>query len=172
MDGGTHTSSNWSPCTPANRHAEACACAHQVLSERFIAQLVNARFGSILLNATVVGQVGLLFIPVSMILDLLSDPAAHALPQPARDAICAHHEALAGWFRRAASWVRSGEGAAEVSGALPKPPDLSGRSDHLTALVTWYGLLDHDIRDILEDAGPQAQSVISPSVGGALHAAG
>jgi hypothetical protein len=76
-----------------------------------------------------------------MILDLRADPAEHNLPQPARDAICAHHEALAGWLQQAVSWVRSGEGAGEVLGGLPEPPVLSGPGDHLAALATWYGLL-------------------------------
>ena len=56
------------------------------------------------------------FIPISAILDLRTGPAGHDLPQPTRDTICAHTEALAAWFQRAASWVRSGEGADEVAG--------------------------------------------------------
>ena len=124
------------------------------------------------IDAAVVEQVGRLFIPVSAILDLLTDPAGRDLPQPTRDAICAHHQALAAWFRRAASWVRSGEGAGEVAGGLPEPPVLSGPGDHLTALATWYGLLHQDIRKILDEVGPQPQPVIAPSVGEALHAAG
>ena len=92
--------------------------------------------------------------------------------EPTQDAIRAHHLALAGWFRQAASWTRSGEGAGEVVAGLPEPPILSGPDDHLTALATWYGLLHQDIRRILDEVGPQPQPVTSPPVGGALHAAG
>ena len=74
------------------------------------------------IDATVVEQIGRLFIPVTMILDLLADPAGHELPQSTRNAICAHHEALAAWFGQALSWVHSGEGADKVLGGLPGPP--------------------------------------------------
>jgi hypothetical protein len=89
-----------------------------------------------------------------------------------RYAIRAHHQALAGWFRKAASWARSGEGAGEVVDGLPEPPILSGPGDQLTALATWYGLLHQDIRRILDEVGPRRDPVIAPSVGRALHAAG
>jgi multidrug resistance protein MdtO len=124
------------------------------------------------IDATVVEQIGRLFIPVSMILDLRADPAGHGLPQSARDAICAHHEALAQWFRQAMSWVRSGEGADEVSGSLPEPPTLSGPGDHLAALATWYCILHQDIRRILDEVGPQPRPAVTPSLGGAFHAFG
>ena len=124
------------------------------------------------IDATVVEQIGRLFIPVSMILDLRADPAEHDLPQPARDAIYAHHEALAGWFQQATSWVRSGEGAGEVLGGLPEPPVLSGPGDHLAALATWYGLLHQDIRSILDEVGPKPPPAITPSLGDAFHAIG
>ena len=80
--------------------------------------------------------------------------------------------ALAGWFRQAASWTRSGEGAGEVVDGLAEPPILSGPGDHLTALATWYGLLHQDIRKILNEVGPQSQPVTVPPVGDALHATG
>jgi multidrug resistance protein MdtO len=124
------------------------------------------------IDAAVVEQIGRLFIPVTMILDLRSDPAEHELPQPTRDAICAHHEALAQWFRQAMLWVRSGEGADEVLGALPEPPVLSGPGDHLAALATWYGLLDRDIRKILDEVGPHPPPAIAPSLGEEFHAFG
>jgi multidrug resistance protein MdtO len=122
------------------------------------------------INAAVVEQVGRLFIPILAILDLRTDLAAQDLPQPMQDAIRAHHQALAGWFRQAASWTRRGEGAGEVAAGPPEPPALSGPGDHLTALATWYGVLHQDIRKILDEVGPQPQSVIEPSVGDALHA--
>jgi multidrug resistance protein MdtO len=124
------------------------------------------------IDATVVEQVGRLFIPVSAIIDLRADPAGLDLPQPTHDALRAHHQALAAWFGQAASWVRSGEGAEEVVAGLPEPPTLSGAGDQLTALATWYRLLHEDIRKILDEVGPQPQPVTVPSVGDALHAAG
>lgn len=125
------------------------------------------------IDAVLVEQVGRLFIPISAILDLRADPAWHEPPGPMRDAICAHHWALAAWFRRAASWVRSGEGAEEVFSGLPEPPVLSGPGEHLAARTTWYRLLHDDIRDVLDRVGPQEQPVRSePSVAGVLHASG
>jgi hypothetical protein len=119
----------------------------------------------------VVEQVGRLFIPVSAILDLRTDRAGHDLPEETRGALRAHHQALAGWFRQAASWTSSGEGASEVVAILPEPPTLSGRSDQLTALEIWYRLLYQDIRKILDKVGPQPWPVTAP-VGDALHATG
>ncbi|MBV9814873.1 MAG: FUSC family protein [Alphaproteobacteria bacterium] len=124
------------------------------------------------IDAAVVEQVGLLFIPISLILDLRADSGWRDLSEPMRDAIGAHHQALAGWFRQAASWVRSGEGASEVIDGLPEPPTLSGAGDHLAALATWYRLLHQDIRKILDEVGPQPQPAMAPPVGDALHAAG
>jgi hypothetical protein len=79
---------------------------------------------------------------------------------------------MAEWFRKAASWVRSGEGGGEVVDGLPEPPILSGPGDQLTALAAWYGVLHQDLRNILDEVGPQPQPVIAQSVADALHAAG
>jgi len=79
--------------------------------------------------------------------------------------------ALAAWFRQAA-WTRSGEGARELLDGLSEPPILSGPGDHLIALATRYGVLHQDIHNILDEVGPQPQSVIAPRVGDALHATG
>ena len=152
---------------------QAIAQARAVLvNDPFETSEVRRAVGRRPIDATVVEQVGRLFIPVSAILDLRTDLAGHELPQPMHDAIRAHHQALAAWFQQAASWVRSGEGADEVSGGLPEPPALSGPGDHLAAFATWYRLLHEDIRKILDEVGPQPQPVIAPSVGDALHAAG
>jgi multidrug resistance protein MdtO len=124
------------------------------------------------IDATVAEEVGRLFIPVSAILDLCTELAGHDLPQPTQDALHAHHQALVAWFRQAASWTRSGEGADAVSAGLPEPPALSGPGDHLIALATWYRLLHEDIRKILDEVGPQPQPLTAQSVGDALHAAG
>jgi multidrug resistance protein MdtO len=154
---------------------QAIAQARAVLvNDPFETSEVRRAVGRRPIDTAVVEQVGRLFIPVLAILDLRTDLAGHDLPQPTQDAICAHHQALTGWFRQAASWTRSGEGAGEVAVGLPEPPILSDPGDHLTALATWYGLLHQDIRKILDEVGPQPQPqpVITPSVGDALHAAG
>jgi hypothetical protein len=110
------------------------------------------------IDASAVEQIGRLFIPVSVIVALRADPAGHDdLPKAAREAISAHHQALVEWFERAASWVRGGERASEVIGGLPEPPVLSGLSDHVVVLATWYGLLHQDISNILSEIGPQPE---------------
>src|SRR5215471_5834505 len=147
---------------------QAIAQARAVLvNDPFETREVQRAVGRRPIDATVVEQVGRLFIPVSAILDLRADPAGLDLPQPTHDALRAHHQALAAWFRQAASWTRSGEGA--VSAGLPEPPTLSGPGDHLAALATWYRLLHEDIRNILDEVGPQPQPAIARSVGDALH---
>jgi len=123
------------------------------------------------IDASVVEQLGRLFIPVSVILGLRTDPSEHNLPNPTRDVICAHHRALAGWFGRAASWVRSGEGASEVLYGLPEPPALVGPGEDVTTLATWYRILHADIRALLEEAGPQPQPLVAPPLGDAFNAA-
>jgi multidrug resistance protein MdtO len=165
--------------SPAARSAaemafgQAIAQARAVLvNDPFETREVQRAVGRRPIDAIVVEQVGRLFIPISAIVDLRTDLAGHDLPHPTQDAIRAHHQAMAAWFRQAASWTRSGEGAGEVVGGLPEPPALSGPGDHVTALATWYGLLHQDIRKILDEVGPKPQSGIEPSVGGALHAAG
>src|ERR1700724_3226760 len=129
-----------------------------LVNDPFETSEVRRAVGRRPIDATVVEQVGRLFIPISALLDLRTDLAGHELPQPGHDAIRAHHQALAAWFRQAASWTRSGEGAGEVVGGLPEPPALSGLGDHLTALSTWYGVLHQDIRKILDEVGPHPQS--------------
>jgi hypothetical protein len=124
------------------------------------------------IDVAVVEEVARLFIPILAILDLRTDRAGHDLPHPTQEAIRAHHQALAEWFRQAASWTRSGEGADEVAAGPAEPPTLSGAGDHLAALATWYRLLHEDIRKILDEVDPQSQPVTSPSVRNALHAAG
>jgi multidrug resistance protein MdtO len=124
------------------------------------------------INAIIVSQIGRLFIPAAMLLDLMTLPVGRDLPQSTRDAISAHQRALAAWFQRAASWVRSGEGAAEVAVSLPEPPILSGAGDGHTAFATWYRVLDEDIRKILDEIGPQPEPVVTPHARNAFHAAG
>jgi multidrug resistance protein MdtO len=152
---------------------QAIAQARAVLvNDPFETSEVRRAVGRRLIDATVVEEVGRLFIPISTILDLRTDLAGQELPQPMHDAIRAYHQALASWFRQAASWTRSGEGAGEVVGGLPEPPALSGPGDHLMTLATWYGVLHQDIRKILDEVGPQPQPGIAPPVGDAFHATG
>jgi multidrug resistance protein MdtO len=152
---------------------QAIAQARAVLvNDRFETREVRRAAGRRPIDASVVERVGRQFIPILAILDLRADPGWRELSQPIRDAICAHNQAMAEWFRKAASWVRSGEGAGEVVEGLPEPPNLSGPGDHLTALATWYGVLHQDIRKVLDEIGPRRQPVIEPSVEDALHAAG
>jgi multidrug resistance protein MdtO len=164
---------------PAKRTAAVAAFGQAIAQAR--AALVNEPFETSLLrravrrrqiDATVVEQVGLLFIPVSTILDLRAHLARGALAPTTQDAIRAHDQALATWFRRAASWTRSGEGAEEVIRSLPQEPNLSGPGDQLMALATWYRVLHQDIGKILDEVGPQSKAATAPSIGDALHAAG
>ena len=176
VDLGAQTSGEISPAArsvAAAAFGQAIAQARAVLvNDPFETREVRRVVGRRPIDAAVAEGVGRLFIPVSAILDLRTDLAGHDLPQPMHDAIRAHHQALAGWFRQAASWTRSGEGAGEVAAGPPAPPALSGPGDHLTALATWYGVLHQDIRKILDEVGPQPQSVIEPPFGDAVRAAG
>ena len=152
---------------------QAIAQARAVLvNDPFETRAVRRAAGRRPIDATVVEQIGRLFIPISVFLDLRTDLSRHDLTQPTEDAIRAHNQALAAWFREAASWVCTGEGAGEVVDGLPEPPMLSGTGDYLTALATWYGVLHQDIRKILDEVGPQPQPVTAASVRDALHAAG
>jgi len=152
---------------------QAIAQARAVLvNDPFETREVRRVVGRRPIDAAVADQVGRLFIPILAILDLCADPGLRQLSESMRDAIRAHHQALARWFRQAASWARSGEGAGEVVDGLPEPPILTGPGDHLTALATWYGLLHQDIRKILDEVGPEATPLIQQPVGDALHAAG
>ena len=98
------------------------------------------------------------------------------LPRPARvvgvnvagEATRVRVEAQLVRWRTTPEWLIAGE----VAGGLPEPPALSGPGDHLTALATWYGVLHHDIRKILDEVGPQPPPVIAPSVGNPFHATG
>jgi multidrug resistance protein MdtO len=143
-----------------------------LVNDPFETREVRRAVGGRPIDVAVVVEVARLFIPISSLLDLLTDLARHDLPQPMKDALRTHHQALADWLRRAASWTRSGVGADAVTAGPAEPPALSGPGDYLAALATWYRLLHEDIRKILDEVAPQPQPVIAPSVGGALHAAG
>jgi hypothetical protein len=124
------------------------------------------------IDATVVAQIGRLFIPVTMVLDLISSPAWRDLPQSKRDAASGYFNALAEWFRQAASWVRDGKGAAQLAHGLPELPTLSGPDDRIAAFATWRSVLDQDIRKILNEIGVQPEPAAVPLAGDAFHATG
>jgi multidrug resistance protein MdtO len=124
------------------------------------------------IDASVVARLGRLLIPVSMMLDLIASPAWGDVPQSTRDTISAYQRALAEWFRRAESWVRSGEGAAEVADHLPEPPPLSDTNDCIAAFATWSRVLDQDIRTILNETRPPPEPVVISPAKDALRAAG
>ena len=150
---------------------QAIARARAMLvNDPFETREVRRAAGRRRIDSAVVEEVGRLFIPVSAILDLRTDRAGLDLPEEMRDTISVHSQTLSGWFRQAASWTRSGEGADAVADGLPEPPMLFGRGDQLAALATWYRVLHQDIRKILDEVGPQP--VNAPSVGDPLHAAG
>jgi multidrug resistance protein MdtO len=124
------------------------------------------------IDATVVAGLGRLLIPVSMMLDLIASPAWRDVPQSTRDTISVYQRALAEWFRRAESWVRDGAGAAEVADHLPEPPPLSDTNDCIAAFATWSGVLDQDIRKILNEIRSPPEPAVTLPVRGALRAAG
>jgi multidrug resistance protein MdtO len=174
MDAGTD-----GEISQVKRTAVIAAFGQAIAQSR--AALVNEPFETSLLrravrrrqiDSTVVEQVGLLFIPVSTILDLRAHLVQGALAPTTQDAIRAHDQALATWFQRAATWTRSGQGAEEVARSLPQEPNLSGPGDQLMALATWYRVLHQDIGKILDEVGPQSKAATAPSIGDALHAAG
>jgi multidrug resistance protein MdtO len=145
------------------------------------ASLVNDRFETSAMRRTatrrpidtaVVAEIGRLFVPVSMMLDLIASPAWRDVPQSTREAIAAYQRALEEWFRRAETWVRNGEGAAEVANNLPKPPLLFDANDCIAAFATWSGVLDQDIRKILNEIRPLPDPVVIPHATDALRAAG
>jgi multidrug resistance protein MdtO len=124
------------------------------------------------IDAILVAQIGRLFIPVSMILDLVASKAWRDLPQSKQDATSAYFSALAEWFRQAASWVSDGKAAAQVARGPPEAPTLSGSDDRIAAFATWRSVLDQDIRKILTEIGVQPEPAVIPPVGDAFRAAG
>ena len=73
----------------------------------------------------------------------------------------AHHQALSGWFRRCARWVRTGMGGADVTSSLPEPPPGD---------AGWYGILHHDLRSIIETVGPASVDGGTPLTTGSRNA--
>jgi multidrug resistance protein MdtO len=152
---------------------QAIAQARAVLvNDPFETSEIRRAAGRRPIDATLVAQIGRLFIPASMMLDLIASPTWRDLPQSTREATSAYFNALAEWFRQAASWVRDGKGAAEVAHGLPEPPPLSGSNDGVAALATWRSVLDKDIRKILDEIDVQPEPAAVLPVGEAFRAAG
>ncbi|MBV9748723.1 MAG: FUSC family protein, partial [Acetobacteraceae bacterium] len=95
-------------------------------------------------DAGILSQVQALMIPVSVILDLRRE-------RPTSDGAAAYHAALADWFQRAATWIRGGGGADEITESLPEPPSAA------EPLGIWHRVLYDDIRAILAQVGPHAR---------------
>jgi multidrug resistance protein MdtO len=151
---------------------QAIGQAHAVLvNDPFEAGEVRRGAGRRPIDAALVAQIGRLFIPASMILDLIASPASSDLPQSKRDSVLEYLSALAEWLRQASSWVRDGKGAAEVAHGPPRLPSPSGPDDHLTAFATWPSVLDQDIRKILSDIGVQPEPAVVPVHVGVFRAA-
>ena len=74
-----------------------------------------------------------------------------------RNVWCAHHQALSGWLRRCAGWVRTGVGGADVTSSLPEPPPGD---------AGWYGILHRDLCSIIETVGPAPASDVAPRTTG------
>ncbi len=126
------------------------------------------------IDAAILLDVQALIVPVAVLLDLRADPVWRDLAEADRGTVLAYHDALAGWFRRCATWIRNGNGGVTVAQSLPEPPTAllattGPASGHLAARLAWYRLLDQDIRVILRKVG-QAPPDSAP-VPGAVHAA-
>ncbi len=166
------------PLDATSPDIDATEAAHRSAFDQAIAQaravMVNDPFetrsvrhagGRRSIDAKVLAEVQALRVPVTVILDLRHDPAWQEIPEQARQAIGAHHASLASWFQRAALWVSSGTGAADISSGLPHPPFLlpfasalqGPAADHLACRAVWYGLLHQDIRTILNQVVPTPQ---------------
>jgi multidrug resistance protein MdtO len=155
----------------------AVAQARDVLvNDRYEAGLRRAD-GRRPIDRAVVLEVQALLVPVAAVLDLGGDTAWRDLPGAVREAVVAHHRALADWFRRCAVWIRSGAGAAEVAASLPLPPELDAAvasgpaGEHLAARVEWYWLLHRDIRAILDQVVVEPRPGVAPRVAEAALAA-
>ena len=99
------------------------------------------------IDSSLLSKIQELIVPVSVIISdrrfaTVGDERASSDDQHSERA---HHQALSGWFRRCARWVRTGMGGADVTSSLPEPP--SGDPG-------WYCILHHDLRSIIETFGP------------------
>jgi hypothetical protein len=68
--------------------------------------------------------------------------------------------------------VRDGAGAAEVADHLPEPPPLSDTNDCVATFATWSGVLDQDIRKILNEIRSPPEPVVISPANEALRAGG
>jgi multidrug resistance protein MdtO len=148
-----------------NEFVDAIAKARAVIvNDPFETSSVRRVGGRHPIDAATLLKVLALIIPVSAILDLERDLAGREIPPALRNAARPHRQALADWFQRAASWIRTGAGASEIVASLPLPPPLTlgpepagPAGDDLAARRVWYRLLDDDIRTILDEVGSSAE---------------
>ena len=119
------------------------------------------------IDAALLTRVQALLVPVSVILGHRPDPLwRDAVPEAVRQQIVAHHLAMAAWFRRCATWTRTGIGADAIAGSLPPPPRLrladgaahgasrDAVAAHLAARAGWYCILHDDVAGILDQVAP------------------
>ncbi len=109
------------------------------------------------IDSGTIAELEAVLVVVSVILNLQSDPAWAAAPEPARQAVLAYHGAMADWFDRCAEWVRAGTNGRTLGADIPLPPALDGAQGdlarHLAARTAWYGVLDADLRAIMSQVG-------------------
>ena len=104
-----------------------------------------------------------LIVPVSVIIGDRRFAAAGDRRVPSDDppGERAHRQALSGWFRRCARWVRTGVGGPDVTSTLPEPPPGE---------AGWYGILHGDLRAIIETVGPSSADGDALRMTGPRHA--
>ncbi len=158
------------------RFGQCIAGARGVMvNDPFEAGEVRLDVGRRPIDAAVLTRVQALLVPVSVILGHRPDPLwRDAVPEANRQEIVAHHAAMAAWFRRCASWTRTGAGGAAMAGSLPPPPRLGLADDtvagashgevaaHLAARAGWYGILHDEVDSILDQVarGPAHEVAI------------
>ncbi len=140
--------------------AQAIAQARAtVVNEPFETEAVLTADGRRPIDAGILAQVQALFVPISIILDL----RRHI---PKSTAIVTYHAALASWFQSVAAWIGNERG---LSQSIASPPELPEATE---PLGVWHRVLDQDIRAILAQVGPQAQSAPNATPGGLSLAPG
>jgi multidrug resistance protein MdtO len=170
--GGSGETSGNARSAASNAFGQAIGQARALLvNDPFETGEVKRVAGRRPIDAMFVAQVGRLFIPASMILDLIASPTWRDLPQTTRDAASAYLGALAEWLRQAAAWIGDGKAADEVAHGPPEAPTLSGPDDRIAAFATWWGALDGDLRKILNEIDVRPGPAVIPFVRDAFRVA-
>jgi multidrug resistance protein MdtO len=140
--------------------AQAIAQAREiVVNEPYETEAIRTADGRRAIDAGILAQVQALFVPISIILDL----RRHI---PKSVGIETYHAALASWFHSVAAWIGDGRGRSEIIASPPEPPEAT------EPLGVWHRALDQDIRAILAQVGPQAQSAPNATSAGLSLARG